>query len=98
MTPEKLEYYILVGFLLLIGVCFLLSLFKVITGKKIGDRIVAVNMTNTLAVLAITALAVLSGEGYLADVCLIYVSIGFLAITVLCRVFIKSKKGEIEKK
>lgn len=51
-------------------------------------------MTNTLAVIAIADLAVMGGEGYLADVCLIYVTIGFLAVVALCRVFIKRARRE----
>ena len=86
MTPETLEYYILLGLLIVVGVCMLLALVRCICGPKIGDRIVAVNMTNTLAVMG--------GEGYLADVCLIYVMIGFLAVVALCRVFIKRARRE----
>ena len=52
MTPETLEYYILLGLLIVVGVCMLLALVRCICGPKIGDRIVAVNMTNTLAVIA----------------------------------------------
>ena len=89
MTPETLEYYILLGLLIVVGVCM-----RCICGPKIGDRIVAVNMTNTLAVIAIADLAVMGGEGYLADVCLIYVMIGFLAVVALCRVFIKRARRE----
>ena len=94
MTPETLEYYILLGLLIVVGVCMLLSLVRCICGPKIGDRIIAVNMTNTLAVIAIADLAVMGGEGYLADVCLIYVMIGFLAVVALCRVFINRARRE----
>ncbi len=92
MTPEELQYYILLGLLIVVGISFLLILLRVVLGPKIGDRIVAVNMINTLAVIGLADIAVISGEGYLADVCLIYVSIGFLAVTVLCRVFVQNKK------
>jgi len=92
MTPEKLEYYILLALLILVGICFVFTLIRAIKGPKIGDRIVAVNMTNTLAVIALADLAVIAGEGYLADVCLLYAAIGFVAVAALCRVFISRKK------
>ena len=42
--------------------------------------------------------AVKKAEGYLADICLIYAMISFLAVVVLCRVYISvylgRKKGE----
>ena len=50
-------------------------------------RIVSVNMIGTLTIILIGVLAVMMREGYLADVALIYAMISFLAVVVLCKVY-----------
>ena len=92
MTPEKLEYIILLGLLIVVGGCMVFTLIRTIIGPKIGDRMMAVNMTNTLAVIALADIAVIADEGYIADVCLLYAAIGLLSVAALCRVFISSKR------
>ncbi len=92
MTPEKLEYYILLGLLIVVGCCLVFTLIRAIKGPRIGDRMTAVNMTNTLAIIALADIAVIAEEGYIADVCLLYAAIGFLSVAALCRVYISSKK------
>ena len=65
-----------------------------------ADRIVAINMmgTQTLAIIAI--LAVMKQEGYLVDICLIYAMTSFLAVIVLCKVYMgvyrQRKEGKNE--
>lgn len=77
----SVSLYIL-AFLILCG------LIRAIRGPRIADRIVAINMISTLVIAMICILAVLKGEGYLVDVALIYSLLGFLAVVVLCKVFI----------
>jgi multicomponent Na+:H+ antiporter subunit F len=64
---------------------------------------VAVNMMGTLVMTMIGLLAVLKGQGYLVDICLIYAMISFLAVVVLTRIYTgvyrdakahEKKKGE----
>ena len=65
----------------------LLCLIRAVIGPRIADRLVAVNMITTMVIVIISILAVLKGEGYLVDICLIYAMISFLAVVVLSRIY-----------
>ncbi len=65
----------------------LCCLFRAIRGPRIADRIVSINMICTLTMVMICVLACMLREGYLADVALIYALLGFLAVVVLCKVY-----------
>lgn len=86
--------------LIILGIFALLLLLKSILGPTVADRIVAVNMMGTVIMAMIAVLLVKLREGYLADICLIYALISFLAVIVLCKVYMgayiarKKKKGE----
>ena len=64
----------------------LLSLVRCIRGPRISDRVLAVNMIGTLTIAMVAVLTVFLGEGYLADVALVYAMISFLSVIVLCKV------------
>ena len=64
-----------------------LCLIRAIVGPRIADRLVAVNMTGTMVMVIISTLAVITEEGYLIDICLIYAMISFLAVVVLTKVY-----------
>ena len=65
----------------------LLCLIRAVIGPRIADRLVAVNMITTMVIVMIGILAVLKGEGYLIDICLVYAMISFLAVVVLSRIY-----------
>ena len=69
------------------AVLLLLCLIRAVIGPRIADRLVAVNMITTMVTVIITILAVLKGEGYLVDICLIYAMISFLAVVLLTRIY-----------
>ena len=69
------------------AVLLLLCLIRAVVGPRIADRLVAVNMITTMVTVMISVLAVLKGEGYLVDICLIYAMISFLAVVVLSRIY-----------
>ena len=69
------------------AVLLLLCLIRAVVGPRIADRLVAVNMITTMVTVMIALLAVLKGEGYLIDICLIYAMISFLAVVVLSRIY-----------
>jgi len=75
------------GVLVVLSVLTLLCLIRAIQGPRVADRIVSINMISTLTISMILILAMRLGEGYLADVALIYALIGFLAVVVLCKVY-----------
>ncbi|MBQ8149492.1 MAG: sodium:proton antiporter [Clostridia bacterium] len=89
------------GALIVLAVLTLACLIRSVIGPRIADRIVSINMISTLSLAMICILTMVLGEGYLADVALIYALLGFLAVVVLCKVFMGialEKKEQEEKK
>ena len=79
--------WIFYGILSVQAVLLILGLIRAVIGPRIADRLVAVNMITTMVTVMISILAVLKGEGYLVDICLIYAMISFLAVVVLSRIY-----------
>ena len=67
----------------LIIACFI----RAVKGPSIADRIVSINMIGTQIIIMICVAALMLGQGYLTDVSLIYAMISFLAVVVLCKVY-----------
>ncbi len=89
MNALSSAYNILFTILLVsLGAGILFALIRSIKGPRIADRIMAVNMIGTLTIMAIAALSWLLSESYILDVCLIYCMISFLAVIVLCKIYI----------
>ncbi|MDO5299382.1 MAG: monovalent cation/H+ antiporter complex subunit F [Clostridia bacterium] len=65
----------------------ILCLVRCIKGPRVSDRVLAVNMVGALTIIMVVVFAVLLGEGYLADIALIYAMISFLAVVVLSKVY-----------
>ncbi len=89
--------------LIVLGVIAILCLLRAIIGPSSADRVVAINMLGTITMAMIAVLLVKLREGYLADICLIYAMISFLAVIVLCKVyqgayFAKKKAKQKEEK
>ena len=74
--------------LVFLAVCIFFALIRAIKGPKVADRIMGVNIVGSLAVCAIAILSVFFGEGYLLDVGLVYCMMSFLAVVVLCKIYI----------
>lgn len=87
----------------ILGLILIACLVKAIRGPRIADRIIAVNMMGTTVVVMICILALVMGEGYLADVAMIYTMLSFLAVVLLTKVYMgiyreKRRKEEEAKK
>lgn len=85
--------------LIVLAVLVILCLLRAIIGPRTADRIVSVNMMGTMVIVIIGILTVMMGEGYLADICIIYAMISFLAVIVLTKVYMgvymeKKEAGE----
>ena len=89
----------LIAVIIILSILLLLCLIRAIIGPKIADRIVSVNMMGTLTIVIIAILTVLMQEGYLADICIIYAMISFLAVVVLTLIYmgIYNQKKQEEK-
>ena len=89
------------GALVVLALLTLACLIRAVIGPRIADRIVSINMISTLSLAMIAILTMVLGEGYLADVAIIYALLGFLAVVALCKVFMGialEKKEQEEKK
>ena len=84
---DKAYSILFAGVLIVLALLVILCLIRAIIGPRIADRIVAVNMMGTMVNVMIAILSLLLGEGYLADICIIYAMISFLAVIVLTKVY-----------
>ena len=82
-----LQQYFFTAVLIILAILMMLCLLRAIIGPRIADRIVATNMMGTLVITMIAILSVMLEEGYLADICVIYAMISFLAVIVLTKVY-----------
>lgn len=87
MSIANAYHALYMAVLVCLSVLTLLCLFRAIQGPRIADRIISINMICTLTMAMICVLAAMLGEGYLVDVALIYALLGFLAVVVLCKVY-----------
>lgn len=83
---EQVYHIFFMAVLIVLAVLLMLCLVRAIIGPRIADRIVSVNMMGTMVIVMIAILALMLGEGYLADICIIYAMISFLAVIVLTKV------------
>ena len=95
---EKAYSVFFTGVLIVLAILVILCLVRAIIGPRVADRIVSVNMTGTMVIVMIAILALMLEEGYLADICLIYAMISFLAVVVLSKVYIGIYEERMRKK
>lgn len=97
---EQTYHVFFVAALVFLALMVVLCLIRAIIGPRIADRIVSVNMMGTMVMVIIAILALMLEEGYLADICLIYAMISFLAVIVLTKVYmgVYLEKKEKEEK
>ena len=76
------------GALVLLGLGLLAVMVYIIRARLTVDRIIGINLVGTLVVIIICALTYLLGEDYLADIAVIYVVMSFIAVMMLCRIYI----------
>lgn len=85
---EQVLSTILIGILIVLAIMLFLCLIRAILGPSVADRLMAVNMMGTMVIVIIAILTILLKEGFLADICIIYSMISFLAVIVLAKVYI----------
>ena len=97
---DQAYHAVFVAAVIFLAVMLILCLVRAIIGPRIADRIVSVNMMGTMVMVIIAILTVMLQEGYLADICIIYAMISFLAVIVLTKVYMgvyQEKKQKEEK-
>lgn len=79
------QRYLLTGSAVFISVTIFFCLLRTALGPKFTDRITAANIIGTKVIVLIAVMAMIIGEGYLVDICLIYAIINFMSVVVLSR-------------
>ena len=93
---ETLRSWILIVSAVFLSVFVFLCLMRAALGPRYTDRIVSASMVGTQVIVLIAVLAVIVGQDYLADICLIYAIISFLAVVVLGRSVLERKEDAEE--
>jgi multicomponent Na+:H+ antiporter subunit F len=99
LITQYYEYFFW-GVLVVLAVCSIVSLIYVIRAHLTVDRIIGINLISTIVVIMICILAKLLGEDYLVDIAVIYVVLSFIAVLLLCRIYINlfdKEKGDEER-
>lgn len=90
--------YILIGSAIVLAVLALVTLIRAVLGPRFTDRVIAVNMMNTMVVALICILSVWLKEDYLVDVALLYALLSFLTVVVLHRLVMARKRRSERKR
>lgn len=85
----------------LLAVLILATLVRAVIGPRFTDRVIAVNMINTMAVAIIAILSARLKQDFLVDVALVYALLSFLTVVIMTRLVLvrhwrKAKKPESE--
>lgn len=87
MSIDLAYRVLLAATLVVLTLLALACLVRCILGPRISDRVLAINMIGTLTVIMVAVTVVLLGEGYLADIALVYAMLSFLAVVLLSKVY-----------
>ena len=90
------RHLLLLGSAVFISMTVFFCLLRAMLGPRFTDRIIAANIMGTRMTVLIAILSLIVGDGWLADICLIYTIISFIAVVVLSRSVLKKVKGQGE--
>lgn len=93
MLTDRQEYFLL-GCLMFLGILAFCIFIRIVKGPKVVDRIMGVNMMGTVTMCMLAIIAVCKQESYLIDICILYAVISFLAVVVLCKVYMGVHKQQ----
>ena len=85
------------GAMIVLGLCLFVCLYRAVLGPNVADRVIATNMIGTVTIMMIILLALLLDQGYLMDIALIYAMLSFLAVVLLCRIYIGLHRARKER-
>ena len=90
---ETLREWLLIVSGAFLSVTVFVCLMRAALGPRYTDRIIASSVIGTKIILLIAVMAMIVGNDYLVDICLIYAIINFLAVVVLARSVLAKKEG-----
>ena len=88
LTIQQCYDYLFWGVLVALALCVVAVLIYILKAHLTVDRIIGINLVGTIVVMVIVVLTFLLGEDYLADIAIIYVVMSFIAVMMLCRIYI----------
>ncbi len=88
MSVEAAYRLLFQGTLIVLSAMVIVALIRTVTGKLTVDKIIGINLISTIVVIAICVLAVLFQENYIVDIAMVYVMISFVAVMILCKIYI----------
>lgn len=94
---EEIRNGVLTGGAIVLALLIFAALVRAILGPRFTDRIIAVNVINTLVIAEITLLSVWLREDFLVDVALVYALLSFLAVVVISRLVMTRRRLRTEK-
>ena len=95
MTPETLVAYGTVTASAILSVAFLLTVYRIVVGPTLPDRIVALDMLVGIAIGFIAVIAIRTGVDLYVDIAIALCLVGFLATVAFAR-FILTRKPEAD--
>ena len=95
MTPETLVAYGTVAASAILSVAFLLTVYRIVVGPTLPDRIVALDMLVGIAIGFIAVIAIRTGVDLYVDIAIALCLVGFLATVAFAR-FILTRKPEAD--
>ena len=91
-----------IGLMICFALCIFCCLIRAIMGPRTTDRILAINMIGSLAMIIIAIMSLYLKESFLLDIDLIYAMLSFLAVVVLTKVYMgvhwEAEAAELKKK
>ncbi|MBW9057007.1 cation:proton antiporter [Agrobacterium pusense] len=85
MTPEQIVSFANILALVVLSVAFLLTVYRVVVGPTLPDRIVALDMLVGIAIGFIAVIAIRTGFNLYVDIAIALGLVGFLATVAFAR-------------
>ena len=93
---SDIQRYLLTGSAIFLSITIFFCLLRAALGPRFTDRITAASIIGTKVIVLIAVMAMIIGESYLVDICLIYAIISFLSVVVLARSVLERKEEDKE--
>ena len=98
MLEQAKNFILIAGASVLALLCFA-ALIRAVRGPRFTDRIIAINMVNTMVVAIIALLSVYLREDFLVDVALVYALLSFLTVVILSRLVVfRQRRRKLKQK
>ncbi len=87
-----LKNTVLAGSAIFLSMSLFICLMRSLLGPRYTDRIISAGMFGTHVIVLLAVIAVILGQDYLADICLISAIVIFLAVVILSRSVLENKE------